>query len=266
MPRPVRLYAHRGAAAELPENTMESFARALEIGADALEMDGHLSSDGHVVISHDSVASRMCGIDARFRESRLDEIRGWDAGHGFTDGDGGRPFAGGGLRVPTLDEVLAEFPGIVINLDLKQVRPSMVEAVIDAVRRADAAEHVTLASFSLATSLAVRRAGYRGDTALARTEVAALLAISPALLRRLPWRGQAAQVPPRFGPLDLSSPRFVARCRRLGIRLDYWTINDAAEARRLLVAGADGIMTDDPAALLETFTRWRDGELSSPDR
>jgi glycerophosphoryl diester phosphodiesterase len=260
--RPVRLYAHRGAAVELPENTMESFARALEIGADALEMDGHLTTDGHVVISHDPAAARMCGVEGRFRDCRLEEVRGWDAGYGFTDGDGGRPFAGRGLRVPTLDEVLAEFPDVFINLDLKQVRPSMVEAVIDVVTRRGAAERVLLASFSLITSLTIRRAGYPGLTALPRAEIAALLAIPPALLRPLPWRGQAAQVPTRFGPIDLAGPRFVSRCRALGIRLDYWTINDPAEARRLLEAGADGIMTDDPAGLIETFRRWRAGQLS----
>lgn len=255
-PRPVRLYAHRGAAAELPENTMESFARALEIGADALEMDGHLSADGHVVISHDPSALRTCGVDARFRDCRLDEIRGWDAGREFFRARGGSP-GGERYRVPTLGEVLDEFPDVIINLDLKQVTPPMVEPVLEAVSRRGAADRVVLASFSLFTCLAIRRAGYPGQTALPRAEMAALLALPPSLFARLPYRGQVAEIPPRFGPIDLASPGFLARCRRLELRVDYWTINDAAEAERLLEAGADGIMTDDPAALIGVFRRWR---------
>src|SRR5262249_5081969 len=94
-PRP-RLYAHRGAAAEAPENTLDSFARALAHGADALEMDVHLTRDGVVVVSHDPDGARMCGVGRRFADANWDEIRRWDAGWGFVAPDESRPFAGRG--------------------------------------------------------------------------------------------------------------------------------------------------------------------------
>src|SRR5207245_7758006 len=57
-----RLYAHRGAAAELPENTLPGFERALQVGADALEMDVHRTRDGVIVVSHDPDGARCCGV------------------------------------------------------------------------------------------------------------------------------------------------------------------------------------------------------------
>ena len=56
----------------------------------------------------------------------------------------------------------------------------------------------------------------------------------------------------------------VARCRRLGVRLDFWVVNDAATAERLLGLGADGIMTDDPAAIAPVVARARGGEPAAP--
>lgn len=256
-PADVRLYAHRGAAVELPENTMPSFARALEHGADALEMDVHMTADGHLVVSHDPSGKRMCGVDARIRDCRLDEVQSWDAGRNFTAEDGARPFAGEGFRIPSFDEVLGELTGVVINVDLKQTRPSILEAFIELVRRHRAEDRVIAASFALANTVGLRRAGYAGPTALARSEVLALLATPRALFARLPWRGDAAQLPPRVGPLDLSSPRFIAKCQALDMRVDYWTINDPDEARRLLDNGADGIMTDDPERLVPAIKQWR---------
>jgi glycerophosphoryl diester phosphodiesterase len=253
----VRIYAHRGAAVELPENTMGAFVRALEHGADALEMDVHMTKDGHLVVSHDPTGKRMCGVDARIRDCRLDEVKSWDAGRNFTSDDGARPFAGEGFTIPTFDEVLSELGDIVINVDLKQTRPSILAAFIDRVRSHGAEERVIGASFALANTVGLRRAGYAGPTALARSEVVALLAAPRSLYARLPWRGDAAQLPPRVGPLDLSSPRLIAKCQALGMRVDYWTINDPAEARRLLDAGADGIMTDDPERLVPAIRRWR---------
>jgi glycerophosphoryl diester phosphodiesterase len=252
-----RLYAHRGASAELPENTMPSFARALEVGADALETDIHLTRDGHVVVSHDPDGQRCAGVARRIRDATLAEVKSWDAGCGFVDRSGGRPFAGKGHRIPTLDELLVEFPGVPLNLDIKQQRPLMVAPLLELLRRHRAEERVTLASFHMGTLLRARWLGYRGPTALPQAEVLTMLFAPPALFAALPLRGSAAQLPLSSGRLKLDTPEVVARCRRLGLRLDYWTINDPPTAERLLALGADGIMTDDPRAIAPVFQKWR---------
>ena len=119
-------YAHRGAPAELPENTLPGFARALELGADVLETDVHMTRDGHVVVSHDPSLLRSAGVAVDLRRSTLAEVRRWDVGWGHVDAKGGRPYAGGDFRVPTLEEVLATFPDARFNVDAKQSSPPMV--------------------------------------------------------------------------------------------------------------------------------------------
>jgi glycerophosphoryl diester phosphodiesterase len=252
-----RLYAHRGAAIERPENTLDAFARALALGADALETDLHLTADGHVVAAHDATLARTAGSPVAIRLATLAELRRCDVGWGFVDRDGRRPFAGSGARVPTLDEVLDAFPGVPINVDVKQRAPAMVAPLLDLLRRRGAEQRVLVTSFDGAVLRAVRAAGYPGRTGLSLTEVLRLYAAPLRALRALPLGGGAAQLPPRARGLRLDTPGFIGKCHALGLRVDYWTINDPAEAERLLQAGADGIMTDDPAAIAPVFARWR---------
>ena len=249
------LYSHRGASIEQPENTMPSFRRAAEIGVDVFETDAHMTSDGHIVVSHDADGGRMCGVPREIRRCTLAEVQRWDAGHGFVDAGGARPFAGKGYRIPTLAELAEEFPDTPLNIDLKQPEPSMVQPAIDLLRRLGAEPRVTLASFHARTMRAVRKRGYRGPTAFALPEVLTLLAVPLALRRFKPVRGTAVQVPPRSSGVNFASRWFIRKCHMLGLRVDYWTINDATEAERLLDLGADGIMTDDPAALAPVFAR-----------
>jgi len=77
----------------------------------------------------------------------------------------------------------------------------------------------------------------------------------PAMLwRQLPFTGSAAQVPTKQGPLRFDRPAFIAKCHSLGLRVDFWVVDDRAETARLLELGADGIMTNDPATLRPLFT------------
>jgi glycerophosphoryl diester phosphodiesterase len=251
------LYAHRGAASERPENTLESFARALELGADALETDLHLTADGHVVAAHDPTLARTAGVPVEIRRATLAELRRCDVGWGFVDRDGARPFRGRGARVPTLEELLDAFPGVDFNVDVKQRAPSMVAPLLDLLRRKGAEGRALVTSFDGATLRAVRAAGYPGPTGLATADALRLYAAPLALLRAAPPRGSAAQVPVAAGGLRLDTSAFVAKCHALGLRVDYWTVNDPREADRLLGLGADGIMTDDPAAIAPVFARWR---------
>ncbi len=250
---PPRLYAHRGAAAEMPENTVPSFARALEHGASALEMDLHMTSDGHVVVSHDPDGARLCGVAHEIKKTTLADLRTWDAGWGYIDAAGQRSFQGRGLRIPLLEEVLDAFPGIPLNVDVKQEQPSMVPTLLALLERRGAADRVLVASFRTATLHEVRRRGYPGATGLAQSEVIRLRFVPTMLLSGLPLKGARAQVPVSAGGVRLDGASFIAKCHKLGIAVDYWTINDVAEASRLLRLGADGIMTDDPRAIAPVF-------------
>jgi len=246
-----RLYAHRGASAERPENTMPAFTRAVEIGVDALEMDVHLTRDGHLIVVHDDTATRVAGAEAAWAALDLADARRLDAGWGFVAPDGTRPFAGKAITIPTFEEVLDAFPGIRINVDLKGDRA--VDLMLDLIRRKHAEDRVTLASFQLRTLVQIRRHGYGGETALSQGEVATLLGLPAMLWRQLPFTGTAAQVPVRAGRIHFDRAAFIAKCHSIGLRVDFWTVDDRAEVARLLALGADGIITNDPGAVRPVF-------------
>jgi len=246
-----RLYAHRGASAERPENTMPAFERAVEIGVDALEMDVHLTRDEHLIVAHDDTAARTTGAQIAWAELDLADARRLDAGWGFVAKDGTRPFAGRAIAVPTFEDVLDAFPRMRINVDIKGDRA--VAVMLDVIRRKHADDRVTLASFQLRTLVAVRRLGYGGETALSQGEVATLLGLPAMLWRQLPFTGTAAQVPVRAGRIHFDRAAFIAKCHSIGLRVDFWTVDDRAEAARLLELGADGIITNDPSAVRPVF-------------
>lgn len=246
------LYAHRGASAELPENTLEAFRRALEVGATALETDVHRTRDGHVVISHDPTGARAAGVAKPIRACTLAEVKAWDVGRG--------PHvrnlaAGARFTMPTLQEALEALPGVPFNVDIKQHDEETARAVVEAVRRAGAAPRVLLTSFDARTVRHVRRLEYEGPTGLGRGEVLRLLSLPAAALRVFPLAGRAAQIPTHAGPVRLDGARLIDKAHRLGIEVHYWTINSPAEAERLLSLGADAIMTDDPASIAEVFAK-----------
>ena len=248
-----RLYAHRGASAECPENTLPAFQRAVDLGCSALEMDVHVTRDGHLLVAHDDLATRTTGAALAWTAIDLATAQRLDAGWGFVAPDGTRPFAGKQIYAPTFREILETFRDVHINVDIKGERS--VELMLALVREFRSEQRVTIASFATSTLVDVRRKKYAGETSLAAREVAALFALPAIAWRQLPWTGTAAQVPTHQGPLHFDRASFVAKCHSLGLRVDYWVIDDAAEAARLLALGADGIMTNDPAKLVDVCFR-----------
>jgi glycerophosphoryl diester phosphodiesterase len=245
------LYAHRGAPLERPENSLEGFAVALECGADALEIDVHMTRDGHVVVAHDPDGARTAAVAQAIRACTLDEIKRWD----IARGPGLLCPRGAACCMPTLDEVLTAFPGALLNVDVKQSDPSMLPALLRVIAAHDAHERVLLTSFSARTTREIRALGYRGPTGLGRGEVAIAVLAPDLVLRRLAPRGQRLQVPLRSGPLRLDRRQVVDKAHAHGLAVDYWVVNDPSEAERLLGLGADGIVTDDVRAMAGLFAR-----------
>jgi glycerophosphoryl diester phosphodiesterase len=242
------LYAHRGASRERPENTLEAFRLALDLGAHALETDAHMTRDGRVVLSHDPSGRRMAGVNRNIRDCTLAEVRAWNMGATSASA------AGLSFGMPTLDEALTELPDVVFNVDAKQVFPDMIPALLRCIRAAHAADRVRIASFSTRNLRRVRALGYEGGTGLTGPELAALMLAPSRITRRLKL-GDAAQVPRRALGLTFASQPAIDRLHALGLRVDFWTIDDPVEAKRLLAMGADGIMTDDVRAVAPAFGR-----------
>lgn len=242
--RELRLFAHRGASAEAPENTMSAFRRALAIsGVNALELDVHGTRDGHVIVSHDPTARRMAGIDVAWHDITLAEAQKLNMGEDTC--------------VPTLEEILTALPPVTLSIDIKQLWPPITKRVIQIIRTHHAEDRVVLASFHWANLIALRLYGYRGQIALSSFEVIAIAILPRAMLKLLPL-GNCAQIPERAGPFLFANAKFIKKCHDLGIRVDFWTINDPQRAIELLDLGADGIMTDDPKLIAPVFADRRD--------
>lgn len=239
-----RLWGHRGASAVLPENTLAAFARAIADGATALETDVHRTADGHWVVFHDPDGVRLTGHTGRIAHLTLDEIRSWRIP------DPHDPSTG--HAVPTLEEVLDAFPDVTVSVDIKPRSPRVLPSILELLAPRPDRHRIILCSFHDMQVDRLRRAGWDGPTALTRLEVA-MLRVLPTLPRPARFRGRGAQIPRHAGPLSLDTPRFLDRCRRAGVRVDFWVVNRPEDGRELLARGAHGLISDDPARLAHLF-------------
>lgn len=231
-PRPIAI-AHRGGALEVEENTLPAFEHAVGLGFTHVELDVHASRDGAVVIHHDETLERLTGDPRRLDNLELPELRGL------------RTRRGAGL--PLLEELLAAFPHLFVNIEVKS--DAVVEPLAGVIRRADALARVCVGSFS------PRR------TERLRTLLGPGLCWSPAHLGvarlwllgwGLPFGAGPApvvQVPPAYRGIAVVTPRFVRAAHARGVQVQVWTVDDADQIDALLDMGVDGIMSDRPRLL-----------------
>jgi len=251
--RPTLHIAHRGGAALAPENTMAAFRQALERhGADMLEMDVHVTSDGEVVVCHDETVGRCTDGEGAVAQHSLAEIERLDAGYHFTLDGTSYPYRGAGLRIPRLSEVLSEF-SLRLNIDLKASQPGAELLLASQLRRARAVDRVCVGS---------------GDDEVASRLLAAL----PEACHFYPSRALAATCGSVFMgstpdespylvldmPLYMGDARLLTRplldwARSAGRWINVWTVDEIEEMRRLVTEGVGGIMTDRPDRLSQVL-------------
>jgi glycerophosphoryl diester phosphodiesterase len=241
-----QVFAHRGGCALGPENTIAAFDRGLAAGADGLELDVHLSSDGVAVVCHDSTLDRTTrgsGPLGRFTAAELGQI---DAGWRYADPQGGYPFRERGFGVPMLREVLGRYPGIPIIVEMKVDSVAMGRAVANEIRAAGAEDRVCAAGYGQRSIDAVRNALPQVATSGSHAEVR--LAVYRSLagwpVRRAPY--QTYQVPERAGLIPVASRRFIRHAHQAGIRVQVWTVDDERDMERLLRWGVDGLISNRP--------------------
>ncbi len=228
--------AHRGASGLAPENTMAAFEKAVELGADALELDLHLTRDGELVVIHDQALDRTTDGRGAIHEWSLDELKRLDAGGWF-----GLAFAG--QRIPTLAEVLDRFAGkLPLALELKAgstVFPGIEETVVATLRRHSAIDQVAVASFDHVALLRLKE-------------------IEPALRTGMLMVGRPVAVPAIAAAcmadavaLEASfvTEREIGACRAAGLQSLAWVVNEPSRMRHFIGLGVDGIITDRPDLL-----------------
>ncbi|HEU5149092.1 MAG TPA: glycerophosphodiester phosphodiesterase [Iamia sp.] len=233
-------FAHRGAhRPEGPgENTMAAFAAAVDRGYRYIETDVHLTADGVVVAFHDDHLDRVSDMTGAISDLTWSEVQRAKVG---ADGD----------PVPRLDELLATWPEVRVNIDPKH--DNVVDGLARVLERSGAVDRVCCGSFSdkrlarlrdllgpgLCTAL-----GPRGNGKLAAASVGAPIRSLPAA---------CSQVPLEVKGRRLVTRRFVDKAHELGLQVHVWTIDDPVVMVDLLDLGVDGLMTDDADALKQVL-------------
>lgn len=254
-PKP-RFFAHRGGALEAPENTIEAFAAGMKAGADRLELDVHATADGEVVVLHDETLDRTTDGTGLVREKTLAEVRELDAGAKFVADDGSRPFAGKGVRIPTLAEVFEAFSGVPLNIEIKQNAPQIEAQVLAVIDRFSARSQVLLAAEVGEIMERIRVAAPDVPSGTSLEDGAEFLDLwAKNRLDDYRPRGIAFQIPPTFMGEPLVTPELVELAHGKGVEVHVWTIDEADEIERLLGLGVDGIMTDRPTVCAEVYRR-----------
>ncbi|MBD2844789.1 glycerophosphodiester phosphodiesterase [Paenibacillus sp. IB182496] len=238
-------FAHRGASAVCPENTMEAFTEAVRLGATGIETDVQMTADGRLVLIHDEKLDRTTSGRGLVKDIALDELSRLDAG-------AWRDEAFAGARVPLLEELLelAAAQRLQLNLELKNgiVRyPGLEEAVLGAVRQYGLQEQVVISSFNHYSLVACKQI----DPAVRTGALYGEGLFEPwAYARRI---GADALHAHHYAVL----PEWVTAARAHGVVYHPYTVNDPARMDWLVEAGVAGIITDVPdvlAGLLRTRT------------
>jgi glycerophosphoryl diester phosphodiesterase len=244
--------AHRGNSAFAPENTLESFEQGVAAGADALELDVRLTSDGRAVVMHDASLERTTNGAGLVHATAFDDLRRLDAGCRFTR-DGGRtfPFRARGITVPSLEQVLATFPQTPMIVEIKT--PAAAPEVKRLLTAAGAEDRCLIGAFADASVAPFRESALAHVASRREIIVLYARAFLPGAPARLPY--QALAIPPMFRFVPLPVLRFARMARHAGLSTHVWTVDDPAQARRYWDGGVSGIITNDPAAILASALR-----------
>ncbi len=238
-------WGHRGAPLAAPENTLPAFKKAVDLGADGIELDVMLTADEQMVVIHDYTVDNTTDGEGFVKEYSFAELRKLDAGGRF-----GRKFAG--EKIPTLQEVVdALDPGVFINIEIKSESVStdgLEKQVVDFIAQNNLYDRVVVSSFNPISLLRVKLADDDIDVGL-------LYAPDLAVYLKKGWfipilRPEALH--PRHDMVDAD---YMAWARKKGFIVSVWTPDDPKELQRLLDLGVDNIITNRPDLLHKLLNR-----------
>ena len=235
--RRIKVIAHRGASDLAPENTLASVELAWQLGADAVEVDVHLTQDGRIVAIHDPTTDRTAGLHLEVATTHSNRLRRLDVGRHkhprFT-----------GERIPYIEEVLQTIPpGRQLFTEIKcgpDILPPLTAAITNSGKR----EQVVLIGFDLGTAKA------------AKEQMPDVPAYWLCGKRRLLSYDQSLAHRAKTGGLDGLdvhwsglTRRFIRATKAAGLRLYVWTVDHPVQMLRLQALGIDGVTTNRPGRL-----------------
>ncbi len=241
--------AHRGASGEAPENTIPAIRLAVQkYQVDRVEIDLRLTRDGVPVVIHDATLERTTDGKGKVRQSSLAELKRRDAGFWF-DREGKKefPYRAKGVTVPTLEEVLSEFPDTPFCLEIKDKELEVVKKVLEVIRPLQRKGPLLIGSFHGKIARELRRLSPPGIEGILSEEEVLQASLAFRLgFKKFSLSSRYAFLPPAKYGLRLDPPEWIDFLHRQGVSVFYWTINEVREMKDLLEKGGDGILTDYP--------------------
>jgi glycerophosphoryl diester phosphodiesterase len=232
------IVAHRGASRYAPENTFAAYELAIEQKAEAIELDVHLTADGQLAVIHDETLDRTTSGSGAVAAMTMGQIRAFDAGARFGSGE----FAGRGLAVPTLPEVLDWLPegiGLAVEIKARAATPATVTAL--------AASRVGRAGQAIAISFDERAIDEAHDLD-ASVPTGLLLVPTDSFERGLTYaveHGHRA-VFPWEGDLGIDPSLKLEQARALGRDVGCYVVNDPERMQHLAALRLWAFVTDAP--------------------
>ena len=250
--------AHQGGDGVWPGDTMFAFENAVEIGADVLEMDAHITKDSHIVLMHDEEVDRTTDGSGLIEEMTLDELKQLDAAYRWsTDAGNTFPYRGKGIRAPTLEELFQKFPQMRYVIEIKLTQNPIDRPLCDLIREYNMQNNVMVASFHDEAMKNFRKTCPEIATSASRTEVRNFVLLGKVFLSGF-IAPQYQSIQPPYDPkesmnIPIMTERFIREAHAKNVKVEPWTVDDPELMRRYIEWGVDGIMTDRPDLMIEVL-------------
>jgi glycerophosphoryl diester phosphodiesterase len=247
---------HGGGDGIYPENTMYAYERTMASGADVVDIDLRLTSDGVLVAIHDPTVTRTTGAQGVVAEMTYAQLRTLDAGWAFAKGTK-HPFRGKGITIPTVESIVARFPSALLSFDLKDESIAMNAPVCALLKKYGRRSDVFVGSNNDRQILEFRRtcAGVRTSATMVDVYASRDARSKPDAV----WVPEATvdQPPYRIDGRTLVDAASLSWAHSHGVAILTWVVNDPKDMKRLVKIGVDGIYTSYPDRLLKVLGRSR---------
>jgi glycerophosphoryl diester phosphodiesterase len=258
-PRPdVMVIAHQGGDGIWPGDTMYAFEKAVETGADVLEMDAHITKDGEIVLMHDEKVDRTTDGSGLIEDLTLAELKQLDGAYKWTNDDGQTfPYRGQGIQVPTLRELFEKFPDMRYVIEIKLTKNPIDKPLCNLIHEMNMQEKVVVASFHDDAMALFRATCPEVATSASRSEVTKFVIMGKVFLSgwdspqyqslQVPWeKSESKNIP-------IMTVRFIRESHAKNLHVEPWTVDDPELMKQYIQWGVDGIMTDRPDLMMDVL-------------
>jgi glycerophosphoryl diester phosphodiesterase len=250
--------AHQGGDGVWPGDTMFAFEKAVEIGADVLEMDAHITKDGQIVLMHNETVDDTTDGTGLIEDMTLAELKGLDAAYDWSiDGDITFPYRGRRIQVPALEELFQKFPQMRYLIEIKLTENPIDKPLCELIRKYGMQNKVIIGSFHDEAMRNFRTTCPEVATGASRGEVTSYVILGKIFLGGfISPEYQALQVPwekSESKGIPIMTARFIREAHAKNLHVEPWTVNDPELMKQYIEWGVDGIITDRPDLLIEVL-------------